>query len=243
MQIKVSNFYNDNDQIRLKFLSFDYSFLINEFSPINLDLFSSFICFCLLLDQDQKNETSTYFDISKLDGNKLSISRVKNKIIGFILLPQKDIDLNGSTLEIITQSKNGEKAISYVPIGENYLNSFEDFFTKSIQNRIHLSIIFNKSSHLITACLAELLPNSSLNNDNLIKLTKNITNIASIDRNTFEEIDSNIYDYECTCSEQIFLSYLKSLPRKELIQAASNNKVKVTCGSCNKEYVFDIKQL
>ena len=54
-----------------------------------------------------------------------------------------------------------------------------------------------------------------------------------------EILEERYIRYECDCSRERFMRNLLTLPKKDLEEIASEEKIEIKCEFCNRDYVFD----
>ena len=244
MFLTINKYLDLNEEMLLSEVSFSY-IEFKDYSEVNNELINNMFAFSLLLNQDEKNQIVLFVDLVDSQQNKLSITRFEDRITGYILKPDLDFDFPSCSIEIITQNYlTNQQVTSYIPVKGNLLDTLNDYFASSVQNRIHGSLIFDKTSNTVGAFLFELLPHSQKQIDDLITLENQIKADRLLLKKQFKNISEKEYLFGCKCSKESITKQVKNLylSNKEDIFDI-HNKVEVSCGICNKHYVISKEDL
>ncbi len=161
-------------------------------------------------------------------------------------------------LKVLRNLKNKGNYTSQVPLVSGEIgDDFAYYFNVSEQrpNVVSVGVLVDTDYSCKSAgvLIMELLPDHSEEDicylENLTKKLEPISSVIEKNNNLNEYINNLFSDakileehevrYHCNCSKEKFLANLLTLPKKDLVDLASDEKIEVKCEFCEKEYTYD----
>lgn len=190
-------------------------------------------------------------------------SKVSNPLANVEKISDTKLDVGSAvgvdgTLRVIKDLNLKDPFVTEVPLQNGEIGlDYAYYFTSSeqIPTAVSVGVLINKDHSIQNASvfIAQLLPNASeecINNlENYFSKGEYIS--SALSEKTVEEfLESNFKNeykvleekevvYECDCSEDKFVSAIRLLPAKDIIDIKKDDEINCKCDFCYKEY--DIK--